>query len=57
MQNEQQSHFVRCDWEVCHKRLKDFCFVSAENDKYYRDEICASRDLQDTRASKYVRVH
>ena len=54
MLDEQPHVSVRCDWEPCHKRLVDFCFVCAESDKFYCDEICASRDQQDRRASQHV---
>lgn len=37
----------RCSFEICNRRLAEFCFVCQVNGKYYCSEICADRDLQE----------
>lgn len=36
----------QCSWDICNKRLKDFCFRSEVNGKLYCDDICCERDLE-----------
>lgn len=42
----------RCSWDICDKRLKDFCFRCEENGKLYCDDICGERDLEQTAERK-----
>jgi hypothetical protein len=45
MQDEQPSYARHCDWEPCHKRIAEFCFVCSTRDDFCCDSICAEPDL------------
>ena len=44
-----------CEYEICSRKLVDFCFLCEENGKQYCSEICAARDIQES-TPKEVRV-
>jgi hypothetical protein len=45
----QDKRFLYCEFDICNKRLLDFCFVCKQDGKYYCDEICAERNLEQSR--------
>jgi hypothetical protein len=53
-----QQPVLHCEWDICGKRLKEFCFRCADNDKLYCDDICSARDQLDRRSAPVAqRVH
>lgn len=38
--------YLYCEFDICNKRLVEFCFVCKQDSKYYCDEICAERNLE-----------
>jgi hypothetical protein len=45
----QDKRFLYCEFDICNKRLLDFCFVCKQDGKCYCDEICAERNLEQSR--------
>ena len=43
----EKTPYRTCSWDICNKRLVDFCFRCDESGKLYCSEECAERDIQE----------
>ena len=49
--------YLYCDFDICDRQLKEFCFLCTENGKRYCDDICAERDLEQSRKREVFLWH